>query len=84
MSLTSRDVARRDVMTSSNLTRRTAMTLLHQELARAHQAQRQLEGARARRVHALVAQRRLQRQDRRAQRAARRAELVLAVADFRG
>ena len=60
------------------------MTLLHQELARAHQAQRQLDGARERRVHALLAQRRLHRQARRAQRAARQAELVLAVADHRG
>lgn len=79
MSLTNHVAASRDLMTSSNQTRRAAMYLMHQELARAHQAQRQLQGARARRVHALVAQRRLHRQARRAQRAAVRAELALAV-----
>ena len=55
------------------------MYLIHQELARAHQAQRQLEATRDRRVRALVVRRRWHRQARRAQRAALRAELALPV-----
>jgi hypothetical protein len=79
MSLTNQVAASRDVMTSSNQTRSSAMYLMHQELARAHQAQRQLEAARLRRVRALVVRRRWHRQARRAQRAAQRAQLAFAA-----
>ena len=79
MSLSNAVAASRAVMTSSNQTRSSAMYLMHQELARAHQAQRQLEAARERRVRALVSRRRWQRQAARAQRAAHRAQLALAA-----
>jgi hypothetical protein len=79
MTLSSQVAAFRDVMTSSNRTRSIAMYLMHQELARAHEAQRQLEAARARRVRALVSRRRWHRQAARAQRAAQRAQLALTA-----
>jgi len=79
MSLTNKVAASRDVMTASYQTRSSAMFLMHQELARAHQAQRQREAARERRVRALVSRRRWHRQAARAQRAAQRARLALAA-----
>jgi len=55
------------------------MSLMHQDLARAQQASRQVEGALERRVRAVVARRRWHRHARRAQQAARRAELALSA-----
>jgi hypothetical protein len=65
----------RDVMTSANHTRSTAMNLMHQELARAQLQQHQQEAERLRRRRALLAHRRWRR---RAERAAHRARLALA------
>ena len=55
------------------------MYLLNQDLARAHQAQRQYEAQQERRSHALVSHRRWQRRAHRADQAAQRAQLVLAA-----
>jgi len=79
MTLSSRVAASRDVMTSSIQSRSLAMSLMHQDLARAQQASRQVEGALERRVRAVVARRRWHRHARRAQQAARRAELALSA-----
>ena len=65
----------RDATTASTLTRSLEMSLMHQELARAQSARRQLEAARARRARALLAHKRWHR---RAERAAYRARLALA------
>ena len=79
MSLTNQVAATREVMTSSNQTRSSAMFLMHQELARAHQDLRLEQAVRARRANALAAHQRWHRQVRRAQRAAQRAQLALAA-----
>lgn len=78
MSLTTQVAAAREVMTSSNRTRSSAMYLLNQDLARAHQAQRHFEAQQERRSHALVSHRRWQRRANKAEKAAQRAQLVLA------
>jgi hypothetical protein len=83
MSLTNKAAAAREVMIHSNLTRSSAMNLLHQELARAQLAWRHQEAQEARRSAAVVDHHRWQRRsDRaasRAQQAAQRAQLVLAA-----
>ena len=55
------------------------MYLLNQDLARAHQAQRQYEAQHERRSHALVSHRRWQHRANKAEKAAQRAQLVLAA-----
>jgi hypothetical protein len=74
MTIDRQAVAARDVMTSSNQTRSTAMNLMHQELARAQLASQYEHAAHVRRSNAYLAHRRWQR---RAEQAARRARLAL-------
>ena len=83
MSLTNRAASAREVMIHSNLTRSSAMNLLHQELARAQLAWRQQEAREARRSASVVVhqrwQRRSERASSRALQAAQRAQLAVAA-----
>ena len=79
MSLTNQVADARDVMSSLSRNRSSAMYLMHQELARGHQAQRQEQGLRERRADALAAHQRWNRRACRAQRAAEQAELALTA-----
>jgi hypothetical protein len=77
MTLDRQAAAARDVMSSSNQTRSTAMNLMHQELARAQLASQYEQAAHLRRAHALRAHRRWKRRAEQAAQRARRSLMAL-------
>jgi len=76
MTLDPRAAALRAVQSSTTLARSTAMNTMHEELARAQLSAQHEEARRHRRRRAILAHRRWHR---RAERAAHRARLALAV-----